>query len=417
MKLTLNGDLSITIFNIYGSRNVGDGALLNSLLLLLSTQGILPTEISLVCLDPDDEKSFHHPTYNFFARICNKRDFRNSLIFYASIAFGFLYATTGHFRYLFESTLPPKHLQTMHLFSRSNVSISCPGGYLEDSNSSYILNILQILLACRLSNYVILAPQSIGPIKSNFGRFLLSIALNRVNATFVREPWSFQFLHNLRPRVNLSKCSISGDIAFLLPTAKSDRSETLQMQLDLPKCRWGLTLVDWNFPSAHNPKLERQKYLSAVSQTCLYLETYFGTKGLILNQVTADSRICKDLVSLSDSVLFVDTLLSYDQMTSLISSFDFFLGTRFHSCIFAAQTRTPFISINYLPKSSGILDQLGLSDVGIDICECENGLLPLVKYHLAFLDLLSVRINSAVNNYCNLNLSGFVNTFRTVISC
>jgi len=312
----------------------------------------------------------------------------------------------------FVLTLPKSHRKSLALLSHSKLSISCPGGYLEDSNHSYLVNILQILLASRLSNHTILAPQSVGPIHSKLGKLLLSFALRRVDRVFLRETSSLSFVSNLWPRVPVDKYCLSGDLALML----RGNIQRKYSRVSLPaNFSWGLTIVDWKFPNTPNPDRLRKDYLESLIETCEYIYHLTGSPGIILNQVAADSAFARSILRYTSSVVFDESVYSYSDMISRISGFDFFIGTRFHSCVFAICNSVPFVSISYLPKSTGILDQLNLLDLSVDINSCKSTLLSLVKLQLSDLDNLTQRISGSSHAYTSLFISPFVQSLKGYI--
>lgn len=402
----------VVIYNIFGSRNTGDAALIACMIKILNSLGLENNSISLLCMDPVDESHFHDQDHAFSSRICNRKDYSSLFWFGISLLSGYFYALTGLLRSIFVLTLPKAHRQSIALLSHSKLSISCPGGYLEDSNNSYYVNILQILLASRISKHTILAPQSIGPINSKLGRFLLSLALRRSDSIFIRETSSRSFVSNLWPRVPVGKYSLSGDLALMLRRGSQRKYNSSSLPDNFA---WGLTVVDWNFPNMPNPNRLRNEYITALIETSEYIFSLCGVPGIILNQVDADSGFAKSILCKTNTLVFDETLYSYSDMISRISDFDFFIGSRFHSCIFAICNSVPFLSISYLPKSTGILDQLKLSDLSIDINSCKPNLLQSVQSKLFDLTSLSNRIFNSAKDYNSLYLSSFFQSLKDYV--
>ena len=127
-----------------------------------------------------------------------------------------------------------------------------------------------------------------------------------------------------------------------------------------------------------------------------------------MNQVDADKNLA---ISLSNQCAYLDfdpTIYSYSEMIDIISKYHFFLGTRFHSCIFSMLSATPFVSINYLPKSRGILNQLKLSELSVDINQCDRDLFPAVKKVLSNLTNTSNLIQESLLTYESDFIAPFV---------
>ena len=115
-----------TIFNIIRGSNVGDGALITSMIKLLKQKGISESSITLVCLDPVSESSFQDSRHKFFHRIVNRRDFANIFHFSLSLALGYLYGFTGYFKSLFYLSLPKSQQKSLDALGTTSLAVSCP---------------------------------------------------------------------------------------------------------------------------------------------------------------------------------------------------------------------------------------------------------------------------------------------------
>jgi colanic acid/amylovoran biosynthesis protein len=210
----------------------------------------------------------------------------------------------------------------------------------------------------------------------------------------------------------VDKYCLSGDLALML----RGNIQRKYSRVSLPaNFSWGLTIVDWKFPNTPNPDRLRKDYLESLIETCEYIYHLTGSPGIILNQVAADSAFARSILRYTSSVVFDESVYSYSDMISRISGFDFFIGTRFHSCVFAICNSVPFVSISYLPKSTGILDQLNLLDLSVDINSCKSTLLSLVKLQLSDLDNLTQRISGSSHAYTSLFISPFVQSLKGYI--
>jgi colanic acid/amylovoran biosynthesis protein len=409
----------ITIFNVYGSTNTGDAALISSCISILLTLGISESDINLICIDPEGESLYHNSHYNFYTRICNKRDFSNSFHFFIALAFTYFFAFTGIGEYLLSIVLPNSHYRSVQILKSSRISISCPGGYLEDSNGSYLVNILQILLASRLSSKVVLAPQSIGPIEKSLSRLILKYALLKVDKIFVRELYSFNFTNKLLPVSFRKNIILSGDLA-LLYDQKFVSSSNLTIDssnYSVANLKWGMTIVDWKFKNNKNSSRLRSEYISFIHKISNYLFSLTGNAGILLNQVDADSNFCYSIANKSNSLIYQPSIQSFQNMIKTINNFDFFIGTRFHSCLFSLIAETPFLSINYLPKSSGILSQLMLSDLGFNIDNLVFDIfVERFNILLGNLPKESSRLAEAKKTYHDKYLNSYIEYIRSILS-
>jgi colanic acid/amylovoran biosynthesis protein len=135
----------------------------------------------------------------------------------------------------------------------------------------------------------------------------------------------------------------------------------------LPPKAVGLTARQWL------PDHAQHRYELALARTIDQL-TARGFRPVLVPQVTAaytadDDRIVErriaDLCATAPTRL--DEQLPYDVLFRLYGECEFFVGTRFHSVIFALLHRVPCLAIEYEHKTSGIMNDLGLGEWSIPI--------------------------------------------------
>ena len=68
-----------------------------------------------------------------------------------------------------------------------------------------------------------------------------------------------------------------------------------------------------------------------------------------------------------DKFVILTEDLSPLEIKALIGNFDYFIGTRMHSNIFAISMKTPTIAIAYEKKTNGIMHTVGLDDYVIEM--------------------------------------------------
>ena len=85
------------------------------------------------------------------------------------------------------------------------------------------------------------------------------------------------------------------------------------------------------------------------------------------------------------------------EMGKLLGACDLTVGTRLHSAIISMNFGTPAIAINYEHKSAGIMQQLGMPEMAVDIRHLLNGdLEAMAADTLGQLSILVPRLNEAV---------------------
>lgn len=341
----------ILISNVFGRYNLGDLALYNELLSKLDAHEVssvirFPTgQDGVTELVPIGKEMSSNPLIKAAKQI------KDHLLAY-------LYLKKLRFVKAF---LSKQKVETLEAIASCDLMISCPGGFLEDSNKSYYVSIFQLLFGVWAGKEVVIAPQSIGPIKSNFGRKVLRYTLRRCTQVFVREDISVAFSTNV---LQLTNFQYSPDIILnsktLLPNsglANTPKPDVLYA-----------TVVNWNFPHTPNPQELRQNYIDELVKTYTYLNEKYGKRIIILNQVDSDLAMADDIQAIIPDIVSIDREKHSPQMmVDKIANTELFIGTRFHSCIFSFLAQVPFIAVSYLPKTTGMLSALGIEGRHVDI--------------------------------------------------
>ena len=66
-------------------------------------------------------------------------------------------------------------------------------------------------------------------------------------------------------------------------------------------------------------------------------------------------------------VLVIDEDQSSDVQQKIIAGARMVIGERYHSVVFAINNRTPFVSLSYEHKMTGLLEKLGLTERSVDV--------------------------------------------------
>ena len=394
------------LINVFGHTNLGDGALVDTCSRICSESNC-SLSFGVAMYPGIEAEYFEFPWYKRLLTKPSSGFFKNLIHISRTIAI----ITLDYFNCPFSlmSILLTSYEQDILLKARGSLIISCPGGYLEDSNYSYIINVANILLFSRVSKHFVLAPMSIGPIKSKIGKFLIGNMLNKCDKIFCRERYSISFVSQCIGLKHLHKVEYSGDIAFLYSTPNQNSSLRLFEQNPytlMPTCAHkrsiGITIVAWSF-SGH-PEAERlsKMYKLNIRRLLSYLILELKCHVTIVNQVQSDIPFSREVCSNFSDITIREDKRNVKEHLNLISSFDFFIGSRFHSCIFSMLSNTPFICLSYLPKCSQMMKDLDLEPLMLDLycLESSDQVTDLVKKYIDDPDL-SLLISSAVFKYQN----------------
>jgi len=390
------------IVNAYGRSNRGDSVLLDEC--ISEVRRFDPSgEISCSLFYGVDDAAAVYPDINWSLRIGNstRRGLvgRLETLFYMFIS---LLAVFPLLRFLIK-LLPIEQQNTFKGVLASDYVISAPGGYIHDTNFSYYVALVHIYLGVALNKRVILAPQSYGPIRSKFGRLVASFVLSKCDAVCSREGYSHQFLKStlfLDDGI-LRRC---GDSAFFNPNEINtlpDIDDEYQSVLKGSKRILGLTVVGWNFPHRANPAEDYHNYLKSFARAIDRLSIDFDLQPIVFNQVDGDRETACKLKDLCAVDVYVDGVSREPEyLRPLISQSYVFIGTRFHSCIFAMMENVPTMAISYLPKTEFIMKDLGFSDRFVDINSVDEGLLySVVENYLSDIDKAKIDLDAKLCIY------------------
>lgn len=252
------------------------------------------------------------------------------------------------------------------------------GGFIHSYGAKtdpYFLYFLtyHIRLAEAYGKKTIILPNSIGPLKNRIAKRIALKALNRTCLLIAREKISNQFLISLNV-----KSKYYPDLGFFLCPSERDMSEYLAAHgVPVDKKKVVITLRPYRFLGKSNPQELYQKYTNSI--VCLvshlvkkdYHVTFMAhTLGPSSHE---DDRIAIKDVSdalpkdLRTKISYIEDFdLTCKDVEKIYSYYDFMVGTRFHSVIFALNVNVPSIAIAYGGnKGKGIMNVLGNDDYSI----------------------------------------------------
>lgn len=395
----------VVIVNAYGRSNRGDAVLLDEC--IREIRNFNPhAKITCALYEGFDSGTEANSSETLTERIGNSRAPGVLRKFHsiANCAIALFIASTRLF--FFDKLLPKHQAATLRTIFKSSMMVSAPGGYIHDTNLAYYIAILHIYIGLLAGNRVILAPQSIGPIRSSFGRWIAKIALSRVEICCVREQYSKEFLLN-ELCISPSKVKITGDSAFWDVNVCTDESlisyewNKAGFPKEPHKKILGVTVVNWSFPTAEDANNQRAKYIATMATVIKEISNRYGLAPVIFNQVSDDIPIAKEIAAQCSCEIFIDEIEREPKvLRALLSRSTIFLGTRFHSCIFALMAGVPTIAIAYLPKTTNILFDLGLSGKSMSIDKLDaSELIDKLSNELDNLDYSRNQVKNSVKQY------------------
>lgn len=234
----------------------------------------------------------------------------------------------------------------------SDMLISGGGSLLQDVTSSktipYYLGIVK--MAQWYNKKVVFYSQGIGPVNKGYNRWLIKYIVNKIDGIFVRDSHSKDLLKQIGVRKPIT---ISADPVLGI---KPHRDVYKYIKDLFGKERAvGVYIRPWqNEESLLNSLEKALKYVLNEGYKVYLIPMYY----------IQDREIAYKLKSrLGENAILVDSMLTLDEVAAYTACFDFIIGMRLHSLIMAAAAKVPMIGLSYDPKVTDFL-----KDIEIPYC-------------------------------------------------
>ncbi|RQR30796.1 MULTISPECIES: polysaccharide pyruvyl transferase family protein [unclassified Burkholderia] len=359
---------NVVVANVFGAVNKGDAALIE--VCIDEIYDAFPgASVSGIAYQPAVQRA-HLPQVIWYERLGNcmsKNVWRRRICNVVRQGVTIGYVLFGQ-PWLLGLLIPYEQRKAISAIREADILISCPGGYLEDSNPSYYANLIQIWAAARFGTKIILAPQSVGPIRSRVGQWFASKILSKANLVCARESESYNFAVET---LALSEDRVvrTGDLAFWHEAVPAAR-ELVESEFGIgPHERYiAVSVIEWAFPLAGDRVEAKERYVRKLCELLNILHKTLDVRVVIVNQVASDLPVGREIVTRCPGFVILDQKdRPVADVRRIIAGASVFLGSRFHSCIFGLIAGLPLVALSYLPKTSGIMADLGLSSRVHDI--------------------------------------------------
>lgn len=235
---------------------------------------------------------------------------------------------------------------------------------------------------------VVLAPQTMGPFKSTWSRYLALPHLRMSRIVFTRDALSTQALRDIGYKGEIGEAS---DIALRLPFERAERQPGGPVKVGLNVS--GL-LMNGGY-SGKNMFGLKADYPTLIRDLIGDFLARDGVELTLVPHVISDAQPIEDdyrasqaLVSEFPAVRLAPRFTSPSEAKSFISGFDFFMGARMHAAIAAFSSGVPVIPMAYSRKFSGMFGTMGYERT----VECTSETAEAIrsKISAAFEDRISV---------------------------
>lgn len=238
--------------------------------------------------------------------------------------------------------------------SRADLLISGGGSLLQDVTGPltipYYLSI--VAMARMMGVPVMFYAQGIGPVTTGLGRMLIRLVAGGVDMITLRDPASGQLLKEIG--VHKPPVELTADPVFGLNTEEAGNLSQIFSSLDLPSLEGpvaGVFIREWQGLTGYKKAIaEMADSLSERQWHILFVPMQYPGDIAPAREISA---------MMNNRPLLVERSLSLQQLTGLVSSMDLVIGMRLHALIIAAVCGVPMLGISYDPKVSEFLDSTG----------------------------------------------------------
>lgn len=292
--------------------------------------------------------------------------------------------------------------KSIKLLNESDLILVCGGGFLGGKKLDSLMHIFQIDIDTQFNKPVYILGTSIEPMHNKIVKHFTDKVIKKVDYVFAREEITENYLKDVLEKDK--HCQIP-DMAFALKDEnyKFDFIDNYRKEY---KIIVGFTVRKWNFPMSNDSEKASENYIKSISKTFEHLIDKYNALLIFVPQVIVnyanDTDIAKEIKNRVSKEKRKNIVIREDdwspyEIKSLISNFDFFIGTRMHSNIFATSVNVPTLAIAYEKKTNGIMHDLDLDEYVIDINsidekQLENKVELVIKNREKIVNKLKIKI-------------------------
>jgi len=326
VEIMKNTPPKLVICGNYGATNLGDEAILASILQLIRSVS-LSADITVMSADPK----------------ATERDHK---------VHGVQFLPAGVHSF-FQGFFSQERKKTVQAIQNCDGFLLGGGGlFNEDHPRSIFIWFLQVLKAMRLKKPLFCLGQSIGPLKSFWARFVVTKIFQSAQIITVRDAQSQRLLENLLKGTAHAPIHLLADPVFSLSIVSSEFKKKLASRYVIFSVRPWLSY--------------EQKRYQALAQTIDWLyEKHQLSSVLVPFQNLHDSdeqalQAVLALVSHPEAVQLLSYSPNFSEIIALIQNAQAVIGMRLHSLIFSILCATPFIGLSYSQKVTDLVKMLDL---------------------------------------------------------
>jgi len=247
---------------------------------------------------------------------------------------------------------------------------------------SFIISTIPLFITIFLRKKLVLLPQTYGPFKKRISQWLAGVIIGKAQIVYSRDFEGVNGVKNIK-----GKLIFCPDVAFTLEPVKPEYIKIYPEITKSEKSLIGLNINGLMYNGGYTREnmfgliVDYKKLVEELIKTILS-----GDKRIILvphtygeeNNVNSDNCACDKIMGKikSPNLHVLQRKYSQSELKYIISGFDFFIGSRMHSCIAAISTGVPTIGLAYSKKFIGVFQTVG------EMClvkDCRNATINEIK--------------------------------------
>jgi colanic acid/amylovoran biosynthesis protein len=238
----------------------------------------------------------------------------------------------------------------------------------------FLLSAMSVLLAHAFRKPFYVMPQSIGPLKRAWERWLIKKLYGKARIIFVRDNITLDLARNIG--LPSQKIRYAPDLAFdyMAVELESNKLPNAFQLHDLEYGAIGVTVIRKMTRTLLSEDIEHYYYAMAAALKRMIQQ--YNMHVYFFPQVTgptsweddriAAKRVIQLMEGVQQKISLIEEPLTPQVLKFLYGYMDIFIAGRLHSGIFALGRGVPTLFIGYLTKTRGVTDSIGMNEWVLD---------------------------------------------------
>jgi len=341
----------ITLLGNNSGRNLGDAAILSSILEMLKDR-VPDAEVLVPSLNPKFVDGHYGEEYNMKAVDVRPRTISMRLL----------------------------GIPTMVALAKSDIALICDGiifGYKLFSPHNFLITLFFIVPWARLFGCkVVIFSCGIGPFPSKLSEKMAKFVIELCDLVIMREHDSEKLARDIGVTIPIQ---VTGDAAFVNPVSPRSGAEKIAGEngLDLNKPILGLNITPYvdSWLTKERRVGSKDEYLDQYAKqvnAALELIKQGGEEEpqrVIYSCSPMDEDFSKRFAEKVGGVVIDNSRYISHDIMALMRETGLLVGMRFHSCVLASGSGAPIVGLVYAPKVRGYMRQLDCEEYSVELKE------------------------------------------------